>query len=153
MLSPLARFAPGLQNPLVYFCVYVSLLLQCIHSKNVFPLCLLFPLCSYAFFSFCICKISDVICLLVSFLRFVACFHMCRVKSFVHLFTCWFDFCDCMCICLLASIFAVFLCCVLMFFFVKLIKFTCVVCLQVSLDGTSSFLGTLVRFLFDFFVL
>ena len=68
------------------------------------------------FFSFCICKISDTICLLVSFLCFVACFHMCRAKSFVHLFACWFDFCGCMCICVLALFFAVFLCCTLMFF-------------------------------------
>ena len=46
-----------------------------------------------------------------------------------------------------------FLAVLVCFFFGKLIKFACVVCLQVSLGDTSSFLATAVHFPFVFFVL
>ena len=88
LLTPLARFAWGLTSPLACVCVHAGTFAQWIHSKNVFPLCLLFLLCSYTFFWFCICKISDVILWLGSFLRFVACFEMRRAKSIVHAFAC-----------------------------------------------------------------
>ena len=90
-------------------------------------------------FCFCMCKISDAICLLVSFLHFVACFHMCRGKLFVHLFACRFNFCDCRCICLLTLFFVVFLWCVSLFFFATLIKFQYLVFLQVRHATTSLF--------------
>ena len=78
---------------------------------------------------------------------------MCRAKSIDHGFGCEFIDCVCICICLLDLFFAVFSCGACLVFFAKLIKFAYVVCLQVSLGDTSSFLATAVHFPFVFFVL
>ena len=110
-VAPLARFATGFQSPPVCICVYAVLISQCIQSKNVLPLTLLFPLCCFVFFLLCIYKISDAILWLVSFLLCVACFQLGRAKLFVHLFACWFIFYVWMCICLLGLFFVVFSCC------------------------------------------
>ena len=42
LLSPLARFAPGLQRPLVHFCVHGCLLLCCMYLQRMLPLCFVF---------------------------------------------------------------------------------------------------------------
>ena len=87
LLSPLARFARDVHIPLVHVSVCAWRLLQRIHSKKCFSFVLLFTLCSYTFFWFCMCKISVAIILLGLFLRFVACFEMRRAKSIVRAFT------------------------------------------------------------------
>ena len=80
LLSPLTRFARDVHIPLVHVSVCDWRLLQRIHSKKCFSFVLLFTLCSYGFFWFCMCKISVAIILLGLFLWFVACFEMCRTK-------------------------------------------------------------------------
>ena len=74
LLSPLARFAPGLQSPLVHFCAHGCLLLCCnLCICNVCFLCVLFfSLCCYVFFSACIHEISGA---------FFGLFHFCMLLT------------------------------------------------------------------------
>ena len=127
MVTPLARFATGFQSPLVCICVHAVLISQCIHSKNVLPLTLLFPLCCFVFFSLCIYKISDAILWLVSFLLCVACFQLGRAKLFVYLFACWFIFYVCMYLTVCLIFYSLFLLFLIVFF--AQIDQICICCL------------------------